>query len=176
MVRILHFRGMVTRSNISLAILSAVFLYGVLELWFALSGAGDTMAVLFGAIFAGGAVYGLRQTLNETKDLVIIFDADPETGRAELHLWRPFGRKLIETTLDKLTGWRLWVQSGTRGQKSFLLLAKEPSYEGTLRFALARGQAIPDMLRKIAPEAIEDFERETGVVPDEDKPDDEKPD
>jgi hypothetical protein len=161
---------MVTRSNISLAILSAVFLYGVLELWFALSGTGDPTALLFGAIFAGGAIYGLRQTLNETKDLVVIFDADPETGRAELHLWRPFGRKMIETTLDRLTGWRLRVQAGPRGQKSFLLLAKEPSYDGTLRFALARGQTIPDILRKIAPEAIDDFERETGVLRDVDKP------
>ena len=175
MVRILHFRGMVTRSNISLAILSAVFLYGVLELWFAMSASGDMMATLFGVIFCAGSIYGLRQTVSETKDLVIIFDADPESGRAELHLWRPFGRKMIETSLDKLTGWRLWVQAGPRGQKAFLLLAKEPSYDGTLRFALARGQAIPDILRKIAPEAIEDFERETGVLreeePDEDKPD-----
>jgi hypothetical protein len=138
----------------------------VLELWFALSGAVDPTSLLFGAIFAGGAIYGLRQTLDETKDLVIIFDADPQTGRAELHLWRPFGHKLIETTLDKLTGWRLWVQAGPRGQKSFLLLAREPSYDGTLRFALARGQAIPDLLRKIAPGAIEDFERETGTLRD----------
>ena len=167
MVRILYFRGMVTRSSISLAILSAVFLYGVLELWFAMSGPGDMMATLFGVVFVGGALYGLRQTVDQTKDLVIIFDADPETGRAEIHLWRPLGRKVIETTLDKLTGWRLWVQSGPRGQKAYLLLAEEPSYEGTLRFALARGQAIPDLWRKIAPEAIEDFERETGVLRDE---------
>jgi hypothetical protein len=172
MVRILHFRGMVTRSNISLAILSAVFLYGVLELWFAMSNpSADITATLFGVIFCGGAIYGYRQTIAETKDLVIIFDADPETGRAELHLWRPFGRKMIETTLDKLTGWRLWVQAGPRGQKSFLLLAKEPSYDGTLRFALARGQAIPEILRKIAPGAIEDFERETGVLRDADDAD-----
>ena len=173
MVRILHFRGMVTRSNIALAILSAVFLYGVLELWFAMSASGDMMATLFGVIFCAGSIYGLRQTVSETKDLVIIFDADPESGRAELHLWRPFGRKMIETSLDKLTGWRLWVQAGPRGQKAFLLLAKEPSYDGTLRFALARGQAIPDILRKIAPEAIEDFERETGVLREEEP--DEKP-
>lgn len=167
MVRVLHFRGMVTRSSISLGILSAVFLYGVLELWYAMSATGDTTATLFGVVFCAGAIYGLRQTMNETRDLVIIFDADPESGRAELHLWRPFARKVIETSLDKLTGWRLWVQTGPRGQRSYLLLAKEPSYDGTLRFALARGQAIPEILRKLAPEAIADFERETGVRRDE---------
>jgi hypothetical protein len=175
MVRILHFRGMVVRSSISLAILSAVLLYGALELWHAAFGAGSTTASLFGVIFIAGAVYGLRQTMAETKDLVIIFDADPETGRAEIHLWRPFGRKVIETTLDKITGWRLWVQAGPRGQKAFLLLAKEASYDGTLRFALARGQAIPDLLREIAPEAIEDFERETGIRRDEDEAEDKQP-
>lgn len=166
MVRILHFRGMVARSTISLAILSAVFMYGVLELWFAMSASGDFTATLFGVIFVGGAIYGYRQTVAETKDLVIIFDADPETGRAEIHLWRPFGRKLIETSLDKLTGWRLWVQAGQRGQKAFMLLAKAEGYDGTLRFVLARGQAIPDLLRQIAPGAVEDFERETGVLRD----------
>ena len=34
-----------------------------------------------------------------------------------------------------------------------------------LQFVLARGQAIPDLLRQIAPGAVEDFERETGVRP-----------
>ncbi len=168
MTRILEFRGMVTRSNISLAILSAVFLYGVLELWFAMSETGDQTALIFGVLFIGGTMYGLRQTINETKDLVIIFDADPESGAAQLDFWRPFGRKRIETTLDKLTGWRLWVQTGTRGQRAYLLLAEEPSHPGTLRFVLRSGMTIPDLLRRIAPRAIEDFERETGVLHEED--------
>ena len=70
--------------------------------------------------------------------------------------------KAIDTTLDRLTGWRHWIQTASRGRRVHLLLAREPSYDGTLRFALDPEMTIPDELRRIAPEAIADFERETG--------------
>jgi hypothetical protein len=77
-------------------------------------------------------------------------------------MWRPLRMKRIDTTLDRLTGWRHWVHTGSRGRRVHLLLAKEPSYDGVLRFALEPGMTIPDALRRIAPEAIADYERETG--------------
>ncbi len=167
MTRILDNPGMARRSNISLAILVAVFIYGVWEIWHAATVGGDQSAYLFGALFIGGSIYGLSTTLKETRDLVIAFDADPDSGKAVLSLWRPFGKKRIETSLDRIAGWRHWVETGTRGQRNYFLLAREPSHDGTLRFMLQRGMAIPEVLRTTAGEAIADFERETGVRQDD---------
>jgi len=162
MKQILGVRGMVWRSNLSLAILAAVFAYGLWELWLAVAVSGSPTGYLFAAIFIGGAAYGLRAALAETRDLAIAFEADMESGKAAVTLWRPFRMKRIDTTLDRLTGWRYWIQSASRGRRVHLLLAHEPSYDGTLRFALEPGMTIPDELRRIAPAAIADFEKETG--------------
>jgi hypothetical protein len=167
MTRILDNPGTAKRSTISLVILAAVFIYGIWELWHAATGGGDQLAYIFGICFVGGAIYGVRTTLAETRDLVVAFDADTESGTAALTLWRPLKSMRIETTLDKVTGWRLWVETGTRGLKRFFLLAREPSHDRALRFELTRGMTIPDELRRLAPEAIEDFERETGVKSDD---------
>jgi hypothetical protein len=167
MTRILDSRGMATRSNVSLAILTAVFIYGIWEIWHAATVGGDPTAYLFGVAFIGGSLYGLNTTLKETRDLVIAFDADPVSRAAVLALWRPFHRKRIETSLDRIAGWRLWIETGSRGQRTYYLLARDPSHDGTLRFTLQHGMAIPDLLREIAGEAIEDFERETGVRRDD---------
>lgn len=162
MMRILGSPGMVWRSNLSLAILSAVFAYGLWELYYAATVSGNPTGYLFGLLFLGGAAYGLRSALAETQDLVISLDVEMASGKAAIELWRPLRMKRIDTTLDRLTGWRHWIQTASRGRRAHLLLAREASYDGILRFELQPGMEIPDELRRIAPEAIADFERATG--------------
>jgi hypothetical protein len=157
--------SMVTRSNISFAILVVVFPFGIWELWGAATVSGDTGAYVFGAIFVGGAIYALRNLLAETRDLVVAFDADPATGKAKISLWRPFRKLRIETSLDQISGWRHWIQTGTRGRRNFFLLAQEASHAGMLRIELRPGAGIASQLRELAPEAIADFERETKPPP-----------
>jgi hypothetical protein len=166
MTRILNNPGVAKRSNFSVVVLVAVFIYGIWELWRAATIGGDPLALVFGVLFIGGAVYGLRTTLGETRDLVTAFDADMTSGNATMTLWRPFRTMRIDTTLDRMTGWRLWVETGSRGQRTYFLLVREPAHQRTLRLELTRGMTIPDDLRRLAPEAIEDFERETGVASD----------
>jgi len=166
MTRILYSPGVAKRSNFSIIILVAVLLYGIWELWHAATVGSDQLALIFGVLFIGGAIYGLRTTLAETRDLVTAFDADMASGKAAMTLWRPFRAKRIDTTLDQITGWRLWVETGSRGQRAYFLLVREPTHQRTLRLELTRGMTIPDDLRQLAPEAIEDFERETGVASD----------
>ena len=75
--------------------------------------------------------------------------------------------KRIDTSLERITGWRHWIQTGSRGRRAFFLLAEEPSHEGALRFELRPGSAIAEELREIAPQAIADFEREAGIRPNQ---------
>jgi len=164
MTRIHESPGSARRSNISLVVLIAVFFYGLWELWHAATVTNDTTAYLFGVIFVGGALYGARVTLAEARDLVNTFDLDPETGKTLISLWRPFHMKRIETSIDRVTDWRHWVQTGPRKQLSHYLLARTPFHDGMLRFAMQPGMEIKDEFRRIAPKAIKEFERETGIV------------
>jgi hypothetical protein len=160
MTRIHDDSAVAKRSNISLAILIAAFAYGIWEFWHVATVSGDMGGYFFGFAFVGGAIYGLRTTLKEARDLVFAFDADLSTGHAMISLWRPLGNKRIKTSLDRITGWRHWIQSGTRGRRNYFLLAQEPSHDGALRFELRPGVEIAKEMRKLAPEAIADFERE----------------
>jgi len=152
---------MAKRSNIALAILAAVATYGLWELWHAAAVTGDMSGYLFGIAFIGGALYGLRVTLAEARDLVVALDADPDSGQATISLWRPFRMKQIETRLDRLAGWRHWVQTNARGQHIHYLIVQDPSRDAALRLELHPGQPITDELRMIARAPIADFERET---------------
>jgi hypothetical protein len=164
MTQLLGNPGMARRSSLSLAILIAIFAYGLWELWHAATVSNNPMDYLFGTLFIGGALYGARTALNETRDLVILLEADLESDAAAIELWRPFRRHRIDTTLEKITGWRHWIQTGPRGRNAHFLLFREPSHEGVLHAALTPGMTIPDELRRIAPEAIADFERATGAA------------
>lgn len=163
MTRLLGNPGMARRSNISLAILIVIFCYGAWELWHAATVSGSTTDYLFGFLFVGGAVYGARTAINETKDLIIALDADPSSGEAVIELWRPFRKQQIETKLTELTDWRHWIQTASRGRQTHFLLVRAPSYEGMLRVELYPGIKIPDEVRRLAPEAIADYERAIGV-------------
>lgn len=145
------------RSNISLAILIPIFAYGIWELWHAATVSGDKAAYIYGIIFVGGALYGLRTMLAETRDLVVAFDADLTSRHAMMLLWRPFRMKRIDTELEQITGWRHRVSTESRGRRTFFLLADEPSHKDALRFELHAGIEVGEELRGIAPDAIADF-------------------
>jgi hypothetical protein len=162
MKRILSNTGTARRANLSLAILAAVFAYGLWELWVAATVTASLTGYLFAALFIGGSLYGIRVTLAEARDLAVSFDADVETGEAKIALWRPFHMKHIDTALDRMSDWQHWVQTASRGRSDHFLLAREETYDGVLRFALEPGMTIPDELRRIAPEAVADFKRAAG--------------
>lgn len=162
MKRLLDNPGKVRRWYLFLGFFAVAFLYGLWELWLAAVVTGSMVGYVFAAIFVGGGVYGIRSMLAEARDLAVSFDADAASGKAIIKLWRPFHMKQIDTTLDQITGWQHQVQTGPRDERSHFLLAREKSHDGVLRFALEPEMAIPDELRRIAPQAIGDFERATG--------------
>jgi hypothetical protein len=150
------------RSNLSLIFLALVILYGGFEFWNAWrTHFADSTAVLFGAAFIAGGIYGIRMTLTDARDQVSTFDADFATGRAAISLWRPFRPLVIETTLDALTNWRHYVRIAARNTPVHLLIVAAPGYPQPLQFELTSSKAPLDGLRRVAPEAVSDFERQT---------------
>lgn len=150
------------RANISSVILIAAFFFGTWELWRATTITGAADGYFFGISFLLASVFALRLTLTEIRDRVIALDVDKELGQAVIVLWRPFSATRLETTLDQITGWRHWVQTKSLNRRNYFLFARLPSYPNQLRFELRPDVPIAEELRQIAPEAIADFELESG--------------
>ena len=149
------------RLNIYVVVLVIVMLNGVWELWSALRAAPpDTTGLAFGAMFLLGGAYGLYQTFVDGRDLVAAFD-DLGDGNVAVTLWRPFRRLQLSAPVASVTGWRFWIKSGS-GQRNFFFYATFPGYPRALQFELRRGEKISDGLRRIAPQAVDDFEQATG--------------
>lgn len=151
--------GFARRQNISASVLVIVVLYGVFELWRAFSSAaGDTTGAMFGVLFVGGGLFGAKTIWDESRDLVAAFEADFAAGRGAVTLWRPFRLLRLELSLDQITGWRHWVKIGKRNVKVHYLIANAAGYPRPLSFELRPGEAVAEGLRRLAPEAIADFE------------------
>jgi len=161
MSRIYEDRGAARRLDIYMIILGLVFLAGCRELWEALAvDPADFSGLAFGAVFVGGAVYGVYQTFNDGRDLVTAFDVDFDTGNARVTMWQPFRRPVMEAPLSEFANWRFWVKV-TGALRRYQLFAELRGYPRKLVFELNPSKPL-DGLRRIAPAAIADFENSPG--------------
>lgn len=164
MTRIYENPGFIKRNIISLAILVVVAVYGFWELWSAYNAAEDaTMGYVFGLGFIGGAAFGAWQLINDNADLVASMDLDESTGETAITLWRPFRSEVLKRPLSDIRDWRLYIKVGQRQMRTFFIYADHPGYPRTLQFDLRRVDV--DRLRKVAPEAVEEFVTAVGGDP-----------
>jgi hypothetical protein len=155
--------GLSRRLTISAVVLVAAALYGLWELWAAATTANDaTTGYLFGIAFVGGGAYGLYQVFAEARDAVVSFAFDPATGRSLTTLWRPLAPRRLAASRDDLTAWRFHIKVGRRDVRTYYLYADHAAHPRPLQFELRPGMTIADDLRRLAPEAIDEFERATG--------------
>jgi hypothetical protein len=163
MTRIYDNPSLAKRSNISMVILVVVIVYGVWDLWHAFRTAGGALTIdlAFGALFIGGGIYGIWRTMTDARDVVTALDEGD--GRAVVTLWRPLQSKRIDVPLAALTRWRHYVKIGQRKARSHVILVDCPEHPHPLQIEMPRGIVPSEGLRRLAPEAVEDFERDTGV-------------
>ena len=163
MTRIYENPSIAKRSNISMVILVVVIIYGFWDLWHALSTAGGTLSIdlAFGVLFIGGGIYGIWRTMTDARDVVTALDEGD--GRAVVTLWRPVQAKRIDVPLDRLTRWRHYVKIAQRNARSHVILFNSTEHLHPLQIELPRGFVPSEGLRRLAPEAVEDFERDTGA-------------
>ena len=166
MERIYENAGFSRRQNISVSVLVVVIIYGLWELWSAFgSASGDSTAAMFGVLFVGGGLYGLKTTWDESRDLVLSFDADFAAGRGVASVWRPFSSVRIEDSLDRFRAWRHWVKVGRRSSRVHYLVVDTDNYPRPLYIELNPAKPVPDGFRRLAPEAMEDVEANTRPSP-----------
>ena len=166
MTRIYENPGFARRNNISVVVLVVVVIYGFYELWNAFGdGSQDTTAAMFGVLFVGGGIYGAYTIWTEARDQVIALDADPNTGRAAITLWRPFKNMVIDLPIDRLTGWRHWVKVGKRNMRTHFVVFNAEGYPQPLYVELTKGE-MPEGFRDLSPAVVEEFEENTGKRPE----------
>jgi hypothetical protein len=105
-----------------------------------IAGKGIANPIAMIASFAMALRYSFGSALAETQDLVISLDVDMASGKAAIELWRPLRMKRIDTTLDRLTGWRHWIQTDpARPAHASTSSSREASHGGALRSRASAG-------------------------------------
>jgi hypothetical protein len=162
MPRLFNDRGMTLRSWISVAVLIGAVIWGGVEIMRAVTGASDETGYLFGLGFLGASAYGLYRMLADTRDTILRIEADFASGQSVISLWRPWGPVRLAAPLAALSNWRMYVSMRRKNQPVFLLMVDHPSSPRPLQIDLAGAVKDLDGLRRVAPEAIEEFEIRTG--------------
>jgi hypothetical protein len=107
---------------------------------------------------------------DEGVDLVAALDADFDANRSRITLWRPFRPLVLEPALDDVSGWRHWVKVARRNQRTHYLVANADGYPRPLYVEIRPGQSVSDGLRRLAPEAVDELEVNTGQARADGKP------
>lgn len=173
MIRIYENKGHWWRHTLSLAAVILVSIYGAWELYWATFGTGEYHSpmgelfgigddrYLFGLIFLFGGIYAGWQLIRDSSDVVATFDLDEASGETLTTLWRPGWTEKLIAPLSAIGNWRLYVKVGNRNVRTFYIYADHPNYRRPLNFDLRRTSL--DGLRRVAPEAVADFEAATGI-------------
>ncbi len=162
MTRIYENRGYALRANISLVVMVVVIVYGFFELYrIVAGGTTDQFAPLFAVLFIGGGIYGGYTVWTEGRDQVVSLDADFESRRAVVAIWRPFRNLVFDTGFDQLSGWRHWVKVAKRNMRTHYVVVRVPGYPQPAYMELTKG-VMPEGFRRLAPGVVEDFEENTG--------------
>lgn len=170
MTRIYENKGYRSRQLISLGIIVAVVIYGLWELWYAstdpepagialLLGLGQD-GYIFGAVFIAGGAYAYYTLLRDAADTVDTFDIDEATGATLTTIWRPIKSIRLSAPLSAITNWRPYVKITGRNIRTPYLYADHPGHPRPIVFDLRRADL--DSLRKVAPEAVAEYESSIG--------------
>jgi hypothetical protein len=112
------------------------------------------VVVVIGAIRVG--YYGFMS--------VVRMDADEKNGRARLTLWRPLGQEVVETSLKDIIEWRYEVGRKNTKMPVRRFRARIVHPHRWLLFEVTPKQPLHPLIRKLAPQAVEEYELQTGIA------------
>jgi hypothetical protein len=167
MKRIYEQRGFIGRLRFSTGVLLFAAAYGVWELYAGLTNPDGPNDAIFGVLFLGAAAYGFMRLMRDSGNVVVALDRDEAGDRLAITLWRPWGTRTIAGPRSAFTGWRFHISVAGRYQRIYLVRVTHASVKGPLAIELKPGITPLDELRKVAPEAIADFEEIVAPKPAE---------
>jgi hypothetical protein len=155
-------RGFWPRHIGLLVFLVVVFVYGCFELWRAwkMPSADASNGVMFGVLFVGGSLIGIRQVLADNRDLVVALARNEAEGGLVASVFSRVRTVEITAAPADFTNWRLQRKSIGRSRVVFFVHADCRAWPRPLRFDVRPGSDLAG-LRALAPEAIAEFEAAT---------------
>jgi hypothetical protein len=167
MTRLYESPGHRLRTRISLIILIGLILLGIWYLVFRALAAPPGIAGLgpwaLSIAFIVAGVAGLVRVLNGARDWVIAMDMEEETGKVVIWLRGALGARRIKTEIHQLCNWR-YSAAGRSGRARFRrILADLKGRRRPLIFDVRLAHPVPDGLRRVAPQAVADYERDVGI-------------
>ncbi len=168
MIRLYESPGHGMRMRISLILLFGLVLLGAWYLVFQALVAPPGIAGLgpwfLSIAFMVAGIGGLVRTLRGARDRVVAMDMDEASGNTVIWLWSPFGARRIRTHVGNLANWRYEATGGPRKARFRPILADLKGRERPLIFDVRPTRPVPDGLRRVAPQAIADYERDVGIA------------
>ena len=162
MTRIYDDRGFVLRNWASMAILIGAVAWGLVEIVRYQTGASDSTGLLFGVGFLAASAYGGYRLFAEARDTIVRFETNSDGGQSVVTLWRPWGLQRLAAPMAALGGWRMYIALKSRNMRTYLLRVDHPANPRPLQVELMPGKTDLAALRRLAPQAIADFEANTG--------------
>lgn len=156
-----------TRMNLVMAVTAAILGYGgwLLLFHYPATPSADPASPNF-VIIIVVAVVGLTwvRFTSVSLNTALWFDVDRRSGQARIGLWRPFGEKAIEARLFEMVDWSYEAaRTKTRMPvRRFRAAVGDPP-----QWVLFELGAMPNptpVFRQLAPDAVEAYERDIGVI------------
>ncbi len=160
-----------------------------IRMWFAIAAVGAVVALavwvllarprpdtggetadplIVGAILVAIAALGAIRFGSYGLKTVTAFDVDHRTGDARVHFWRALGEEVVDTHVDRIVEWRYEIGRQRTRMPMRRFRARIEFPHRWLIFELSPMMILDPVFARMAPEAVDEFERETGrVLPEE---------
>jgi hypothetical protein len=104
------------------------------------------------------------RVLNGARDWVIAMDMEEETGKVVIWLWGALGARRIKTEIHRLSNWRYTTSGRSERARFRRILTDLKGRRRPLIFDVRITHPVPDGLRRVAPQAVADYERDVGIT------------
>lgn len=121
-------------------------------------------ALVVGLMLLAIAVAGALRLGHFGFQTVLSLDADEATGRARVRMWRPLGEEAFDARLAELVEWRYEVARKNTRMPIHRFRARTAEPQRWLVFELSPRIGMHPLFRKLAGDAGDDFERQTGIA------------
>ncbi len=150
--------------------LIAIAVAAGLGLWFAamylVNGPEEDgeQALIVGLMLVAIAVVGALRLGHYGYQTVLALDADEKSGHARVSLWRPLGEETFETRLTEIVEWRYEVGRKNTRMPNYRFRARLAESRRWLVFEFSPREGLHPLFRQLAGEAVDEFERQTGIA------------
>lgn len=121
-------------------------------------------ALVVGSLLVAIATLGALRLGHYGYQTVLTLDGDEVADRARIALWRPLGEMTVEGRLSEIVDWRYEVGRRNTRMPNYRFRARLAEPRRWLVFEIAPRNEMHPLFLKIAADAVQEFEEQTGIA------------